>query len=128
MGVRPLSGQTVSLLDADPERVTFQAAYQAPLCSLALSCGLFIQCALLSELAALDGHPEEWLTWYATFLEVAAPLHASGRGAMQDFMQERAERCTHSRPPVERLAHRPTAGVILSPQAKHLVYDEPTPL
>ena len=25
-GVRPLSGQTVSLLDADPERVTFQAA------------------------------------------------------------------------------------------------------
>jgi hypothetical protein len=99
VGVRPLSGQTVSLLDADPESVTFQAAYQAPLCALALSCGLFIECALLSELAALDGHPDEWLTWYATFVEVAAPLHGSGRSEMEQFMQERAERCTRMRAP-----------------------------
>ncbi len=97
-GVRPLSGQTATLLDTNPESVTFQAAYQAPLCSLALGCGLFIQCALLAELAALGGHPEEWLTWYATFLEVAAPLHASGRSDMEQFMHERAERCMRMHP------------------------------
>ena len=101
VGVRPLSGQTASLIDADPESVTCQSAYQAPLCALALGCGFFIQPALLSELAALDGHPEEWLTWYATFLEVAAPLHASGRSEMELFMhlQERAERCMRMRTP-----------------------------
>jgi hypothetical protein len=99
VGVRPLSGQTASLIAADPESVTYQSAYQAPLCSLALSCGFFIQCAILSELAALDGHPEEWLSWYATFLEVATPLHASGRGEMESFMHERAERCMRIRTP-----------------------------
>lgn len=99
VGVRPLSGQTVSLLDADPETVTFQAAYQAPLSSLALSCGLFIQCALLSDVAALEGHPETWLTWYATFVEVAAPLHRSGQSEMEQFVAERAERCTGERTP-----------------------------
>jgi hypothetical protein len=98
-GVRPLSGQTASLIDADPESVTYQSAYQAPLCSLALSCGFFIQCAILSELAALDGHPEEWLTWYVTFLEVATPLHTSGHSEMGQFMQERAERCMQMRTP-----------------------------
>ena len=99
VGVLPLSGQTAPLLDADPENVAFQTAYQAPLCSLALSCGLFIQCALLSELAALDGHPEEWMTWYATFVEVTAPLHLSGRSEMEHFMEKRAERCLHMRTP-----------------------------
>ena len=99
VGVRPLSGQTVALLDADPERVNFQAAYQAPLCSLAFSCGLFIQVALLSEVAALEGHPEAWLTWYATFVDVAAPLHGSGQSEMERFMEERAERCTRLRSP-----------------------------
>jgi hypothetical protein len=98
-GVRPLSGQTASLIDADPESVTYHSAYQAPLCSLALSCGFFIQCALLSELAALNGHPAEWLTWYETFVEVAAPLHASGRSGMEHFMEERAERCMRIRVP-----------------------------
>jgi hypothetical protein len=66
---------------------------------LVLSCGFFIQCAILSELAALDGHPEEWLTWYATFLEVATPLHTSGRSEMGQFVQERAERCLQMRTP-----------------------------
>jgi hypothetical protein len=98
-GVRPLSGQTASLIDADPENTTYRAAYQAPLCSLALGCGLFIQCALLSELAALDWHPEEWLAWYATFLEVAAPMHTPGRSEMERFMEERAERCMQMRAP-----------------------------
>ena len=69
------------------------------MCTLALSCGFFIQYAILSELAALDGQPEEWLAWYATFLEVATPLHASGRGEMESFMQERAERCMRLRAP-----------------------------
>jgi len=96
-GVRPLSGQTASLIDADPESVTYHSAYQAPLCSLALSCGFFIQCAILSALAALEGHPKEWLNWYATFLEVATPLHKSGRSEMGQFMQERAERCLRMR-------------------------------
>ena len=73
VGVHPLSGQTVSLLDADPGCVTFPGAYQAPLCSLALSCDLFIQCANLLELAALGGHPEKWSSRFATFIEVAAP-------------------------------------------------------
>ena len=98
-GVRPLSGQTASLIDTDPESVTYQSAYQARLCSLALGCGFFIQCAILSELAALAGHPAEWLTWYATFREVAAPLHASRRSEMEQFMQERAERCVRMRTP-----------------------------
>ena len=79
--------------------MTYQSAYQAPLCSLTLSCGFFIQCAIFSELAALDGHPEEWLTWYVTFLEVATPLHASERSEMEQFMQERAEGCLRMRPP-----------------------------
>jgi hypothetical protein len=92
-GVRPLSGQTASLIDAESESVTYQSAYQAPICSLALSCGFFIQCAILSALAALEGHPKEWLNWYATFLEVATPLHKSGRSEMEQFMQGRAERC-----------------------------------
>ena len=99
VGVRPLSGQTVSPFDVIPESLTFQSVYQAPLCSLALSCGLFIQVALLSELAALEGHPQEWVTWYDTFTEVTAPLHGSGRSEMEQFMQERAERCTRVRPP-----------------------------
>jgi len=99
VGVRPLSGQAVSIIDADPESVTYQSTYQEQLCSLALGCGLFIQCALLSEVAALDGHPEEWLTWYATFLEAAAPLHAPGRSEMERFMQEQAERCMRIRTP-----------------------------
>ena len=99
VSLRPLSGQTASLSDANPESVTYQSAYQAPLCSLAFSCGFFIQCAILSELAALDGHPEEWLTWYATFREAAARLHAPGRSEMERFMQERAERCMRIRTP-----------------------------
>ncbi|MDF3042505.1 MAG: hypothetical protein K0Q71_5211 [Thermomicrobiales bacterium] len=99
VGVRPLSGQTVAPLDADPQNGTFQAAYHAPSCALALSCGLFIQVALLAEVAALEGHPEAWLTWYATFVDVAGPLHRSGRSEMEQLTQERAERCTGVRPP-----------------------------
>jgi hypothetical protein len=97
VAVRPLSGHTALTLEADPDSVAFQAAYHAEFCELALSCGLFIHCALLREVASLTEQPPQWMNWHAIFTEVVTPLYASHRGAMERWTKDRTQRCSRGR-------------------------------
>ena len=97
VAVRPLSDQLAPPGVGDPEGVLFRPAYQEEQCALALGCGLFIQCALLAEVATLGGHPAEWDTWHRTFAEVADPLNAASRREIERWTRDHLERCSRAR-------------------------------
>jgi hypothetical protein len=85
VAVRPLSRHTADSLAADPDSTAFQAVYHGEFCELALSCGLFVQCALLRT------------DWHGIFVEVVTPVYASARDAMERWTRARNERCSGSR-------------------------------
>lgn len=98
VAVRPLSRNTADSLAADLDSMAFQAVYNGEFCQLALSCGLFVQCALLREVATLAAQPQQWTDWYGIFVEVVTPVYASTRDAMERWTKARNERCSGSRP------------------------------
>jgi hypothetical protein len=97
VAVRPLSGHTAATFEIDPDSVAFKAAYDAELCELALSCGLFINRALLKEIALLSEQPPQWLHWQSIFSDVVTPVYSAGRPEMERWTKERIERCSGSR-------------------------------
>ena len=99
MGANP-SGEGITQIHEDDLRVgMFTPKYHAGLCAHTFSHGVFVQRALLGELAKLGPHPEEWLAWNATFAQVAASLIEEARPAMEEWVslrrQERARRAGH---------------------------------
>jgi hypothetical protein len=91
-GSNPLGDGNSRIGDGDLRHIVFAPTYQADLCNQTFSHGVFVQRALLGELAKLGPYPEEWLDWNERFAQVTAPLIEATRPAMEEWVRARQQR------------------------------------
>jgi hypothetical protein len=91
MGSKPSGEGITQIHDQDSRIVAYRAEYHPTLCEHTLSHGVFVQRAILGELALLGPHPQEWVEWNDKFAVVAESLIEASRPTMDEWVRSRHE-------------------------------------
>jgi len=91
MGSKPSGEGLTRIHDQGARIVDYRAEYHSTLCAHTLSHGVFVQRAILSELALLGPHPHEWTEWNDKFAMVAESLIEAARPTMEEWVRLRRE-------------------------------------
>lgn len=91
MGSKPSGEGITQIQQQGANIIAFRNEYHPVLCQHTLSHGVFVQRAILGELAQLGTHPQEWVEWNDKFAEVAESLIEAARPTMEAWVRSRHE-------------------------------------